>query len=71
LADLQIFVYRFLATCHCRGGFVTRPSEIGTISALSDKNGMNMGGIAVYTAMPKGGLKTRPYSVNGTINTNL
>ena len=32
---------------------------------------MNMGGIAVYTAMPKGGLKTRPYSVNGTINTNL
>ena len=32
---------------------------------------MNMGGIAGYTAMPKGGLKTRPYSVNGTINTNL
>ena len=30
-----------------------------------------MGGIAVCTAMPKGGLKTRPYSVNGTININL
>jgi hypothetical protein len=47
VSRFPIFVYRFLATCHCRGGFVTRPSEIGTISALSDKNGMNMGGIAV------------------------
>jgi hypothetical protein len=45
--QLQIFVYRFLAIYHRRGGFITRPSEIGTISALSDKNGMNMGGIAV------------------------